>query len=424
MRSGRALVLSDYAGGGSAAQGGAGHAVLDSFHALAGAGMDVRLVAGFGTPSVADPAQVVMLGGEDLREAGGAGAVRAVYNPAARAALKPLLAREDPDTTVIILHQWTRFLSPAAIGLLAPFRVMIYMHDYFWPCPNGAYYDFREREPCHRRPLGAACAAADCDRDGRAAKLGRLARHVVLQAETHWPADHRLFLHLSRRAHRTAAPLLPGEWHAEVTNWLAVPDVPPPPPASPTYDFGYFGRLEPEKGVGLLIDAAAGLGLVGLFVGRGSLEDAIRTAPGQDLALWRPRADMPAAMRSCRVVVLPSLWRETWGLATAEAMAAGVPVLVSGRAGSAELVERFGGGAIFDPAVPGDLEAKLRRIAAEGRPIESERWAAFARHLSAARHAERVVVLGREHWGIDLNPPSPRATAPAAPQAVPLHSAR
>ena len=45
---------------------------------------------------------------------------------------------------------------------------------------------------------------------------------------------------------------------------------------------------------------------------------------------------MAALMRSGSAVVRPSLWPETWGLIVPEAIAAGVKVLVSARAGSSD----------------------------------------------------------------------------------------
>ncbi len=418
MREGRVIVLSDYVGGG-AASGGAGLVVLDGFRALRARGVDARLIVGFGeAPPGVEPDRFRSLGGADLREGGASGAARAVYNPAARGALRSALADADPGRTVVVLHQWTRYLSPAAIGLLGRFRVMVYMHDYFWACPNGAYYDFKAAEPCGRRPMGAACVTADCDRSGRVTKAGRVARHAALELLRRGASADRLVLHLSERAHRVAAPLLPRERHAIVHNPLSVPADPPAPAPAPTFDVGYFGRLEPEKGVGRLLEAVDALGLTGLMVGQGALEPAIRARPMVEHHPWRPRDAMADAMRRCAVVVLPSLWNETWGLVVPEAMAAGVRVLVSERAGSAEMVRRFGGGSTFDPGVPGDLEAKLRLLLGGEPPVAAARHAELRAFLSGGRHADRLVELAASRWNIDLGPgapvsPVPRPTAPA-----------
>jgi glycosyltransferase involved in cell wall biosynthesis len=414
MRSGRAIVLSDYIGGEGANSGGAGHAALDSYRALRAAGADVRVVAGFGAAPAIEPDRFATLGGEDLRAGGAAGMLRAIYNPEARTALNAELAEEDSDTTLVILHQWTRYLSPAALAVVDRFPTMIYMHDYFWACPNGVYYDFREERPCDRQPMGPRCLSANCDRQGRVQKLGRVARHAARQVSTRSPAGRRLFLHLSEQAQRTAAPLLPGERHAILYNPLPIAGSSALPAERPRYDVGYFGRLETDKGVGLLADAVAGAGLTGLFVGQGSLEPMLRDIPGVEHRPWQPRDTMADAMRSCAVVVLPSLWHETWGLIIPEAMVAGVPVLASTRAGSAELVRRFGGGATFDPGKPGDLSAKLTAMLALP-PRSTMLRDKLLTFLSPQRHAARMIALAETQFGLDLRASDRRTTEPAVP---------
>ncbi|CAM3032720.1 MULTISPECIES: glycosyltransferase [Sphingomonas] len=401
MRNGRIVLLSDYIGGEGPGSGGAGHAALDSYRALRAAGADVHAIAGFGERPEVEPERFHGLGGADLRGAGTGAMLRAIYNPDAQAAVSRELAGLDTDTTLIVLHQWTRYLSPAALRIASRFPTMIYMHDYFWVCPNGIYYDFTAGKPCDRRPMRRHCLTSDCDRQGRLPKLGRLARHAVRHATTASRPSRRLFLHLSEHAQRTIMPLLPDQRHAVLHNPLSLPEAEPQPAPPPSYDIGYFGRLEADKGVGLLVEALRETGRTGLFVGQGSLEPLLAATPGITHRPWAPREAMAAAMRSCGVVVLPSLWNETWGLIVPEAMAAGVPVLVSSRAGSSELVGRFGGGHIFDPGQPGSLATMLAQMAAEP-PSPTRQHAALRRFLSPERHAARILGLAESHFGLTM----------------------
>jgi glycosyltransferase involved in cell wall biosynthesis len=415
MRNGRAVILSDYIGGEGAASGGAGHAALDSYRALRAAGAEVRVVAGFGDAPATGSGRFDTLDGSDLREGGVEGVARAIWNPQARQRLSAALAGADTDTTLIIIHQWTRYLSPAALGIASRYPTMVYMHDYFWACPNGIYFDFPENRPCDRQPMHARCLSADCDRRGRVQKLGRVVRQATRMMATRTDPERRLFLHLSEQAQRTAAPLLPGQRHAILYNPLIMPVAPLPPPAGPTYDVGYFGRLETDKGVGMLLQTLVEQGLTGLFVGQGSLEERVASSTGIDHRAWQPREAIATAMRSCRIVVLPSLWHETWGLIVPEAMAAGVPVLVSARAGSAELVRRFSGGAIFDPGRPGDLARKLEDLLAMAPAPKAQR-AALRAFLSPERHAQRLMSLAQSAFGLDLSGSAKALTAPAVPR--------
>jgi glycosyltransferase involved in cell wall biosynthesis len=105
---------------------------------------------------------------------------------------------------------------------------------------------------------------------------------------------------------------------------------------------GYVGRLVPEKGVDLLIDAVADLeGMWYLHVlGSGSEKETL-TAQTRRLGLsanvrfdsWLPSLRMPAFYRQLDVLVLPSRsqpnWVEQFGRVLIEAMACGVPVVGS-----------------------------------------------------------------------------------------------
>ena len=409
-------MLSDYIGGEGPDSGGAGHAALDSYRALRAAGADVHAVAGFGERPAIEPERFRGLGGADLRGGGMGAMVRSIHNRDAGLALSREMAGFDRDTTLIVLHQWTRYLSPAALRIASRFPTMVYMHDYFWVCPNGIYYDFVAGQPCERRPMRRHCLTSDCDRQGRLPKVGRLARHAMRHMATGTPQDRRLFLHLSEHARRTIMQLLPEQRHVVLHNPLAVSGTEPPAAPPPTYDVGYFGRLEADKGVGLLAEALRRTGRTGLFVGQGSLEPLLHATPGMTHRSWQPRETMAAAMRSCSVVVLPSLWNETWGLIVAEAMAAGVPVLVSLRAGSAELVRRFGGGRIFDPGHADSLETALMAMLA-APPSPTRQHEALRRFLSPERHAARILALAESHFGLDVRDGDRRVRA-SSPRSI------
>jgi glycosyltransferase involved in cell wall biosynthesis len=172
-----------------------------------------------------------------------------------------------------------------------------------------------------------------------------------------------------------------------------------PAPRAPrdTFVVGYAGRLVPEKGLDVVIDAVAGLDRTVLrFVGAGPLQEELvarAAARGVDLAIdtTATHATMEAAYAEFDVLVLPSrttaTWTEQFGRVLVEALWCGVPVVGSGSGEIPWVIETTGGGVVFPE---GDVLA-LREILARLRDDPSRR-----REL-AGRGRERV----REQFSVE-----------------------
>jgi len=136
-----------------------------------------------------------------------------------------------------------------------------------------------------------------------------------------------------------------------------------PEPASDSLRVGYVGRLEPHKGVAVLVDAVAAtpgisLEIVGAGPERDSLEHRVTSAglAGRvQFGGFHDQADLAEVYRRFDVVVVPSLdtpsWVEQFGRVAVEAMASGVAVVAS-RSGA--LPEVVGDAGVLVP--PGDVD--------------------------------------------------------------------
>lgn len=133
---------------------------------------------------------------------------------------------------------------------------------------------------------------------------------------------------------------------------------------------GYAGRLVPEKGVNVLLDAFARLGTRARLeiVGTGSERTRLEMQAGRlgvrDRAAFRgaiPPAEMPAVLAGFDVLVIPSLtrpnWKEQFGRVIIEAMACGVPPIGSD---SGEIPNTIGDAGVIVPE--GDAEALARAL--------------------------------------------------------------
>jgi glycosyltransferase involved in cell wall biosynthesis len=133
--------------------------------------------------------------------------------------------------------------------------------------------------------------------------------------------------------------------------------------------FGFLGRLVPEKGLQVLIDACRLLAPGGWrlrVAGRAPIGSAplhVAGLPVELLGFVEPRA----FLQSVDVLVVPSVWVEPFGLSVAEAWAAGAPVIGARSGAVAELAGRLGEEWVVPPADPVALAERMARVLSAGR---------------------------------------------------------
>jgi glycosyltransferase involved in cell wall biosynthesis len=143
-------------------------------------------------------------------------------------------------------------------------------------------------------------------------------------------------------------------------------------------DVVFVGRLEKEKGVLLLAEAAKSLGQRIIFVGDGSLRAALESYPGVTVTGWLGSFELAEWLNRARCLVFPSLWYETYGLVVDEAAARGIPVIVSDVTAAAERVEDGVTGWHFRSGNLLSLRERMR-TALEAPNINEMGCAAYAR---------------------------------------------
>jgi rhamnosyl/mannosyltransferase len=151
------------------------------------------------------------------------------------------------------------------------------------------------------------------------------------------------------------------------------------------------GRLVHYKGLDVLIDAAADLDATVCIIGTGPLEESLRArAAGNPRVVLLgsvPRETLLLHLAAADVYALASTSRaESFGIATVEAQAMGLPAVVTDvGTGTTEALDPGRSGLVVPPNDPQALVRALRRIL-DDADLRA-RWGAAARARALRRHA-------------------------------------
>jgi glycosyltransferase involved in cell wall biosynthesis len=186
--------------------------------------------------------------------------------------------------------------------------------------------------------------------------------------------------------------------------------IPNPAPASMKEDnrnangrglaLGFLGRLEPAKGIEVLLKTLADHDFCGwaeVVVGGGGADDYtkdLRHRYNDARVKFTGYLDPESFFRQVDLLVVPSSWNEPFGRVVVEAYAHGVPVVASNRGGLPELVEDGSNGFIFEPDSRDSLQGILVRLASEAGLLKHLQRGAKAK---VANYTPSAVASAYEH---------------------------
>jgi glycosyltransferase involved in cell wall biosynthesis len=143
--------------------------------------------------------------------------------------------------------------------------------------------------------------------------------------------------------------------------------------------FLFVGRLEEDKGADLLLAAAHDANVPVRVVGSGPLAGKLAgTYPKAEFVGWKSANEMHDLVRDCRALIMPSRTRETFGLVAFEALASGLPVVVSHFAMIAGELSDVGAGLSCDPYDRGAFSKLLSMLASDDQLTASMSSLAYA----------------------------------------------
>jgi glycosyltransferase involved in cell wall biosynthesis len=328
--------------------------------------------------------------------------LRARWNGDVVEALARWLARRPAD--VAHVHNFFPLLSPSAHATLHALGIPVVqtLHNYRLACANGIF--LREGRPCEECVAHGPWRAVryGCWRGSRLATAVWAEATVAHRRRGTWETCVDRFVAPSAFARgKLALAGIPAERIVVKPN--PVPD--PGEPAPPGRGALYAGRLSPEKGVGLLLDAWRELpGAPPLAIAGGGPEEAALRERARGLENVRflgevPRERVAELLAGAAFAVAPSLCYEAFPVAAAEAMAAGRALVGSDAGALAELVEHGQSGLLFRSGDAASLAAACRLLLEDpalAAALGREARARYEDELAPERSTARLLALYRE----------------------------
>ena len=368
-------------------------------------------------------------------------ALRTVWNPRTYREIRSIIRAEKPD--VVHCHNTFPLISPSVYWAAAREGVPVVqtLHNYRLACLNG--YLFREGHVCEdclgRTPWRGVCRR--CYRGSRAQSFAAAAMLLVHRLLGTYRRKVTRYIALTdfAKAKFVEAGLPAGKISVKPNAFAAAGGEGAGLPATVERSGAsapdrlrviYVGRLSPEKGVDVLLRAWAlltkegrdastarpsqapgepgaaeprpGPALTCEIVGDGP-ERATLEGLANELGISSsvrflgalPREEALRELAGADLLVFPSLWYEQFAITPLEAMALGVPVLVSDVARGATIVEDGVTGRFFPAGDPSALAAALRELLSDSAALrrmgDAARAAFEASDCAPSRNLARLL---------------------------------
>jgi glycosyltransferase involved in cell wall biosynthesis len=308
---------------------------------------------------------------------------RVLYSFSVKRRFTELIKDFRPD--IIHLHNIYHHLSPSILSVAGHYKipVIMHLHDYKLISPDYNLLDKRAADPTKIRLKKYYRYLFR-----RAVKNSRLATALaVLEMYLHhsilkiYRRHINLFIAPSRFMKET---VVKAGWPAEKIKVVYNPYSPDLASPNATLDsvvaeksathdyFLYFGRLNQEKGIETLLQAAALNGLTLKIAGDGPEKAALEKSAERlkikaEFLGFKNAAELRPLIKNAQAVVIPSIWPENMPLSLLEALSLGQPVIAARIGGLPEIIKNGKNGFLFTPGDPQDLVRQIKNLAGADR---------------------------------------------------------
>jgi glycosyltransferase involved in cell wall biosynthesis len=349
-------------------------------------------------------------------------AARLIWNRDSAKAIYEIVRRNRIE--VVHFHNTFPLTSPSAYyaARKAGARVVQTLHNFRLVCPGALLYrEGRVCEDCLGKAVPWKAVQHTCYRNSAvqsAALTTMLASHRLMRT---WDRQVDLYIALSDFARsKLIQGGLPPARLAVKPNFID----PDPGPGDGSGGYALFvGRLSPDKGVDILLNAWKIIGkrMPLKIAGAGPMTTDLTAAavPGSGIEYLghRKREEILDLMKSASFLVFPSLWYEGLPMTIIEAFASGLPVIASDLGTMASLVKHRATGLRFAPGYAAGLISSVQWLQTHGEEVRKFRTNArreFELHYSAETNYRHLMRLYGRVIGSERGSCRPNTSAEAA----------
>lgn len=286
-----------------------------------------------------------------------------IYNPRSRQQFRLQLRSERPD--LIHIHNLYPLISPSILpeAKAAGISVVMTVHNYRLVCPNGLHYV--DGNICERCVGGREywCVLKNCETNiGKS--LGYAMRSWWARVKRYYLDNVSIFACLTQfQRDRLLQIGIPADRLVIIPNMARIPDK--AALTSNSKYVGFCGRLSPEKGISVLMEAARLCPDIP-FVAAGRYEKTsglTANVPDNFKLLGHCDSESLASFYSqARFIALPSVCFEGFPTVLVDTMFTGKPVVCSNIGGLPEIVDDGFTGLLVQPGNAEDLAKKIRYL--------------------------------------------------------------
>ena len=310
-------------------------------------------------------------------------AINTVWNRHSFQEVTALIKKHRPD----ILHATNTFplLSPACLMAAKKQRVpvVLALRNYRLICPKAVL--LKDNKVCHEcvgKLFAAPAVRNRCYRNSYSGSMVVASMLTIHKLMNSWNRAVTRYFTLTQFAKQTFVDAGFDADKISVKPNFIDTRLQPAAKSEIRHEAVFVGRLSEEKGIRSMLEAWKTV--PGDFklkvIGDGPLEHLIRDASNQQSNIeFIGRLDLAKtleAIRCAEMLIMPSIWYETFGRTIIEAYSVGTPVVVSRMGAMQELVKEGSTGVLFEPGNAHDLSRSVNSLLGAPEQLHAMRSAA------------------------------------------------